>query len=165
MVRKTREERRKMEGGVERTGGKERRKGEEKETRRDGMIQAHYFRLLVVPLTPFFEAEGLPVGGTRRGNLIARLQLLNLHMQRKTRLLPCGTELVCVLYQCEHGLVGQVYGQSGGLHWVKPTLGTDLSARIVDRTFGLSYSTTGLYHNLNYKKAGHHGQAFLTTRF
>ena len=45
-------------------------------------------------------------------------------------------------YQCEHGLVGQVYGQSGRIYWVEPTLGTDLSARTVERTFGTCYSTT-----------------------
>ena len=66
---------------VRRKVGREKRGGGEKQTRRDGMIQVHHFQFLVVPLTSFFEAESLPVGGTRGGNLITCLQLLNLHMK------------------------------------------------------------------------------------
>ena len=47
-------------------------------------------------------------------------------------------------YQCEHGLVGQVDGQSSGIYWVKPTLGTDLSAMMVERTFGICYTRLSL---------------------
>lgn len=65
-------------------------------------------------------------------------------------------------YQCEHGLVGQVDGQSGGIYWVKPTLGTDLSAIMVERTFGICYSTTmnSLYRNLNIRKLVTMGKHF-----
>ena len=97
------DQRREEEGGrrVERRGGKERRK---KQREMEGSRYQH-FQLLVVLLTSFFEAEGLPVGGTRGGNLITRLQLLNLHMQRKTWLLRTtwSQVVVCALYQREHG--------------------------------------------------------------
>ena len=65
-------------------------------------------------------------------------------------------------YQCEHRLVGQVDGQSGGIYWVKPTLGTDFSARMVERTFGIRYSTTmnSLYRNLNIRNPVTMGKHF-----
>ena len=129
------------------------------------MIQVHHFQFLVVPLTSFFEAESLPVGGTRGGNLITRLQLLNLHMERQRQLLPCGEEMWYAPHQCDHGLVRQVYGQPSGLRRIKPSLGTDLPAgdggENVWHTLQHKSKTQLTYRNLNYKKGGHHGQPFL----
>ena len=150
---------------VRRKVGREKRGGEEKQTRRDGMIQVHRFQFLVVPLTSFFEAESLPVGGTRGGNLITCLQLLNLHMERQRQLLPCGEEMWYAPHQCDHGLVRQVYGQPSGLRRIKPSLGTDLPAgdggENIWHTLHHKSKTQLTYRNLNYKKGGHHGQPFL----
>ena len=104
------ERREEEEGG---DGKEDQRRGGKEGRREQGEMEGsryQHFQLLVVSLTSFFEAEGLPVGGTRRGNLITRLQLLNLHMQRKTWLIRTtwNQVVVCALYQCDHGLVGQV---------------------------------------------------------
>ena len=50
------------------------------------------------------------------------------HAKTETRLLPRGTEKWYAPYQCNHGLVRQVYGQSSWLCRIKPSLGTDLPA-------------------------------------
>ena len=127
---------------VRRKGGREKRGGQEKETRRDGMIQAHHFQLLVVPLTSFFKAEGLPVGGTRGSNLITRLQLLNLHMQRQRHGYyhveqKCGTPLTSVIMD----LYGRFMGSPVGCAGSNPPWEQISLHGMVERTCGIRYST------------------------
>jgi len=126
---------------VRRKVGREKRGGEEKQTRRDGMIQVHHFQFLVVPLTSFFEAESLPVGGTRGGNLITCLQLLNLHMKDRDSYnhveKSCGTPLTSVIMD----LYGRFMGSPVGCAGSNPPWEQISLQGMVERTFGIRYTT------------------------
>lgn len=105
------------------------------------MIQVHHFQFLVVPLTSFFEAESLPVGGTRGGNLITCLQLLNLHMKDRDSYhhveKRCGTPLTSVIMD----LYGRFMGSPVGCAGSNPPWKQISLQGMVERTFGIRYST------------------------
>lgn len=105
------------------------------------MIQVHHFQFLVVPLTSFFEAEGLPVGGTRGGNLITCLQLLNLHMKDRDSYnhveKSCGTPLTSVIMD----LYGRFMGSPVGCAGSNPPWEQISLQGMVERMFGIRCST------------------------
>ena len=120
MIKRNREERRKTEGRVERRKRERNKSWKDSGTSFPILRSATYFFLRGRRLASWrYE---------RRQSHHTPSAAQSTHAKTETQLLPRGTEMWYAPYQCNHGLVRQVYGQSSWLCRIKPSLGTDLPA-------------------------------------